>query len=137
MGRIKRWLKDPGAGFVFVAIVILVLVVISIIGIGKEQELRGKAEAYRHQLIALCAVIKHADIENADILAVADPLQVSDGSEEIAVLFVIDKEFMERRRYAVYSNGRVIYTGRDSHGTSFNKSEDWGNHPEFSKIGEK
>jgi hypothetical protein len=100
---------------------------------------REEVESYRRQLIALCAVIKHADIENADILTVADPIEigVSDGSEEVAIVFVIDKEFMERRYYAVYSNGRVIYTGRGSHGTSFNKSEDWGNHPEFSKIGKK
>lgn len=97
MERIKKWSRDPGTGLILVAIAILALFVFGVVGFIKEGEAIEKAEAYRHQLIAVCGAIDDA-VSNGYVIK---DINIGETHHKGAV-----EDFIELVGYAKKADGR-------------------------------
>lgn len=113
---------------------IIALVVISgclILWATNDKNERERAEMNLQQLTALCASINHAEFEG--VFVVEDDLRSKREGKPVFILFIGREDFeAEGTMYTIYPDGRVIFSGHDAEGNSFQGKENWGDHPDFS-----
>lgn len=135
--KIIKW----GAMIFFVYVIVLGYVLL------KESERAERGETYRQQLTALCAVMDKALTQGYEVKEIS-PKKIGvmlddpeDFLETAICLKAIRKSKVRPEAeiiYTIYYDGKVIINRSDFLDGEYQiEHVNWGNHPEFSKIGKK